>query len=93
MMKIKWKDQGRAVGSVAMVGNIRVGSVRPYQLKTNPNFRLFLATCLLPGSPIPGNYERHNSEADARKVVELAIQKWFAATDVARIKTPARSDD
>ena len=77
-IKIEWKakpDDFGKTGYQAFVGSINVGGTRRGKASTRGGS--FMASIRLPDVSIPETYRNQLTEANARKVVEVAVNKWF----------------
>jgi hypothetical protein len=75
MVDIVWKAKTSqyATGYAAFVGAIRVGGTER-SLRRNEGWN---ASCVLPGVAISPDFVTQGTETDARKIVELAVHRWF----------------
>jgi hypothetical protein len=87
---IIWKKKN-GPGHFAVLGTIRVGATERSITKGH----LWTCSVILPGIAIGGAYRYHTNETDAQKIVELAINKWFAAIEpsLTVIKEAEEADD
>jgi hypothetical protein len=75
MVDIVWKERtGQfATGFGAYVGSIAVGTTS----RSFDRVKGWQATCILPGVAIKPDFALQVTEADARKIVELAVRRWL----------------